>query len=173
MDTCIYLLDKSKLKISFRRDPVLVSRVMSALVCLSRRSALPLHLSLLLLPCSSFPGALNTISGCTFGKPQGKSQRHFGWRQEASEIHHLPISKACSCPNDCPSSAATLAGPTQGLCFGGQLFSVVGPFLEPWGLRYKMPSAFWLPQPVVPPSSRYPGGGFPTRGAPRQHQQPR
>ncbi|KFP13361.1 Protein-glutamine gamma-glutamyltransferase 4, partial [Egretta garzetta] len=32
LDTCIYLLDKSKLKISFRRDPVLVSRVMSALV---------------------------------------------------------------------------------------------------------------------------------------------
>ncbi|NXE78224.1 TGM4 glutamyltransferase, partial [Cochlearius cochlearius] len=32
LDACMYLLDKCKHKISFRRDPVLVSRVMSALV---------------------------------------------------------------------------------------------------------------------------------------------
>ncbi|OXB83256.1 UNVERIFIED_CONTAM: hypothetical protein H355_002008 [Colinus virginianus] len=32
LDTCMYLLDKSKLKMSSRRDPVVVSRAMSALV---------------------------------------------------------------------------------------------------------------------------------------------
>uniref|UniRef100_A0A8B9ZR12 Protein-glutamine gamma-glutamyltransferase 4 n=1 Tax=Anas zonorhyncha TaxID=75864 RepID=A0A8B9ZR12_9AVES len=32
LDTCMYLLDKSKLKMSSRRDPVIVSRAMSALV---------------------------------------------------------------------------------------------------------------------------------------------
>ncbi|XP_040445659.1 protein-glutamine gamma-glutamyltransferase 4 [Falco naumanni] len=32
LDACMYLLDKSKLKLSYRRDPVLVSRAMSALV---------------------------------------------------------------------------------------------------------------------------------------------
>lgn len=56
--------------------------------------------------------------------------------------------------------------------FRGQLLSVVGHFLEPWGLRYKMQSAFQLRQAAVPPTSRYPGGGFPNREAPSQHRQP-
>lgn len=64
LDTCMYLLDKSKLKMSSRRDPVVVSRAMSALVWFSlSRSDLPLLLSLLLLACYFFLGDLNTISG--------------------------------------------------------------------------------------------------------------
>lgn len=52
----MYLLDKSKLKMSSRRDPVVVSRAMSALVRLSQRSGLALQLSFLLLACFYFPG---------------------------------------------------------------------------------------------------------------------
>lgn len=96
----------------------------------------------------------------------------FGWREEASKIQHLPISRACCFPGGCQHPTAALAVPAQVLCFGGQLLSVVGPFLEPWGLKYMMQSTFRLSQAAVPPPSRYPGGGFPPRGVPRQHQQP-
>lgn len=56
LDACMYLLDKSKLKMSSRRDPVVVSRAMSALVWHSQRTGLPLQLSFLLLTCFYFPG---------------------------------------------------------------------------------------------------------------------
>lgn len=105
LDACMYLLDKSKLKLSNRRDPMFVSRAMSALVCLSCRSALPLQLSLLLLTCSSSPGALNTISGCirdgflwetTMIKPFWVEGR--GERYTASPHHHrYSLVLPCGC----------------------------------------------------------------------------
>lgn len=117
----MYLLDKSKLKMSSRRDPVIVSRAMSALVRFSQRSDLPLPLSLLFLARFYFPGDLNTISGRIQNcKERARGILNGGKRQAKYISPSLKL-----------AAALAVVLPQLTLCFGGQLPSVVGSFWEP------------------------------------------
>lgn len=133
----MYLLDKSKLRLTDRRDPANVSRAMSALVSLSQWSAVPLQHSLLLLTCSSFPGTMNAISGCIWNG--------FLWDIASKEIEALlgggTSEQHCSKPPSPKLAAAPVVvlpyqlcwrGQHRGLCFGGNRSLWWDPFGALW-----------------------------------------